>query len=161
MKLFEIPVYAFSKETLEEKVENARQKLLSSYEGSNVTNEHINTAFFIKYYPHFLWEYNHIVGYIVISKKANDIVLEWYTSSPSIIRYHWDSNRKHFLKAEVLSGYHFYIGNLKTGDRLRERIHDLLKGFINDLKKSYFVDIETFNNIDSLLNYDKLLKSNS
>ena len=157
MKLFEIPVYALSKEVLAERVENRIRSFRDRYPDFDFSKN--KQILDLDMYPQRLWHYNHIIGYIAIVKTAQDISINWYSSVPSIKRYHWYSRHKHFIQNTYLNGYHLYLGDIKTGDQLRRGIKELVNGFVMDLKKSgYYVDLETFNNIDMLIDYDRLLQ---
>lgn len=158
MKLFEIPVYAFSKEMLERRVEQTRQKIISENANRNLSEHHLNQILALATFPQCLWEYNHIIGYIVVSKCGYDIVLDWYASLPSIQKYYWTSKKKHCLQNVHLNGYHFYTGNMINGDQLRERMKELIIGFAEILRKrGYYADLEAYYNIDTLLDYGRLL----
>ena len=160
MKLFEIPVYAISKKKLEKRVEQARQKTRNSFIGQNASEDHIKQCVEQTVFPQCLWDYNHIIGYIVVIKQKNDIVLNWYAPLPSIQRYRWRTQRKLYLQNTHLNGYHFYLGNLHTGEQLRTKLNDMIEGYANELKKrKYYADLEVFKNLDSLLNYNQLLEA--
>ena len=159
MKLFEIPVYALSKECLEQRVKYAFDIYKKPYPDNADIIKELKTSFNIGAFPACLWEYNHIIGYMVVSKVGKDINIEWYTSSPELQRYLWKSEKKHFFQNMRINGYHFYTGDMKEGEELRNKLKILLEGFVKEvLKPIYFADLEAFNNIDALLDYDKLLK---
>ena len=101
---------------------------------------------------------DHIVGYIVIRKEKRDMILEWYAELPRTTRYRWKSSKKKFLQNMQLNGYHFYIGNIKTGEELSDRLHDLVYGFSEELKKKrYYADLDAFDNLTPFVDYSKLL----
>lgn len=159
MKLFEIPVYALTKEKLSVRVEEERQRIKNSFrENSAATEEFKQFCMGQFVYPECLWEYNHIVGYIVIRKEKRDMILEWYAELPRTTRYRWKSSKKKFLQNMQLNGYHFYIGNIKTGEELSDRLHDLVYGFSEELKKKrYYADLDAFDNLTPFVDYSKLL----
>lgn len=159
MKLFEIPVYALSKKALEKRVEKSRQKIRFEGTDSQRSKETIKRVIQLETFPQCMWEYNHIIGFIVISQDSYDVILDWYAPEPSIQKYYWHSQKKIFLQNKQLGGQHFYIGNMKNGEQLRTRLNELVKGFARTLsKKGYYADLEAFNNIDALLDYERLLK---
>ena len=159
MKLFEIPVYALSKEKLNERVDYAFRKFKSTYSRYEYDDNQFKKLFDIENYPARLWDYNHIIGYIAITKDGKDFGLDWYTIIPSPQKYYWNSRRKNHLQNARINGYHFYAGNMKTGKELQARLNDLVKGFVDDLRKrGYYADDEAFLSISNLLDYDALLK---
>ena len=159
MKLFEIPVYAMSKETLAKRVEQKSLKIRSENAGRKITEEHIKQIIALETFPQSLWEYNHIIGYIVISKDRNDMALDWYAPIPGIQKYYWTSHTKYYVQNTQLNGCHFYIGNISSGEQLKEKLKALVTGYAEELKKvGYYADLEAFSNIVELLNYEKLLR---
>lgn len=159
MKLFEIPVYALPEEVLEKRVNTAFGKFLMNHNYTGKSDTELKQLFDRTAYPARLWEYNHIIGYIVISKSGDDMILDWYAPLPTVQKYYWNSGKKHYIQDTHLNGYHFYTGNMKTGVQLQQRLLEFITGFEKDLKKrGYFVDLESFSNIDRLLDYEQLLK---
>lgn len=159
MKLFEIPVYALTKDELAKRVEKRRSRLINeaSLSQDDLQNEAIVRG--LSVFPKNQWAFNHIVGFIEISYEKKDVFLYWYTSVDSK-KYHWESNLKRFFQSTRPFGYHFYTGNIKSGDELQKRINGLLNEFIRDLKTNhsgYYVDLETFHNLDKLIDYSQLL----
>lgn len=64
-----------------------------------------------------------------------------------------------FLENQHIIGYHFRLKNSDSSDTIREQIHLGLKGIIDDLVPSrYYVDRESFDRIDSMMDYSLLLK---
>lgn len=159
MKLFEIPVYGLSRNVLKKRVEQRRTKLINASCLSEEDLKNEITLCGLSAFPKDQWDYNHIVGYIVIYHEGNNIRLNWYTAIEAKA-YHWSSDNKKFFALSRPSGFHSYIGNIKTGDELRSWIHELLSRFIRDLKmkhRGYFVDLEAFHNLDTLIDYSRLL----
>ena len=157
MKLFEIPVYALQRNDLAKRVGKAYEDFREQH--TLADEETVKRGWDRESFPQRLWDYNHILGYIVISKVGDEIELLWYSSTFCLQRYKWKSRQKHFLQREQLSGYHFYCGNLASGDQVRARTTDMLMSFTKTLKKKgYYVDLEAFNSINPLIDYDKLLR---
>ncbi|MBR2278614.1 MAG: hypothetical protein IJ872_05285 [Eubacterium sp.] len=157
MKLFEIPVYAITKEELIKKVETEHRKIIGNINPKN-DKKFVESALALATFPQSLWEYNHIIGYVVVLLVKNDIVLEWYAPVPSIKRYYWKSKKKHFVQNTHMNGYHIYVGNIKTGLNLKEQINEYLvklSGCFID--RGYYIDLEAYNNLKELIDYDKLL----
>ena len=159
MKLFEIPVYGLTKEVLKKRVEERRIRLTKEARLSHEDLKDERIIQGLSVYPKDQWAYNHIVGFIEISYEKDKITLNWYTTT-DLKSYRWESTKKRFLQPTRPSGHHFYIGNIKSGDEFRNRLHELLHLFIQDLKNEhsgYYVDLEVFNNIDKLVDYSRLL----
>lgn len=161
MKLFEIPVYAISKDALIKRVKAKKEKTIKKYDLSrDFDDKRIPQRIIdLETYPQRLWNYNHIVGFITISIEEHDIVFDQYVPANKVERYCWDSNKKIFLKDNELNGYHFPYNTLKTGDEIRERIHDLFDEIADKIvDKCFYVDREAFNQADSLIDYSRLLE---
>ena len=156
MKLFEIPIYALTKEKLHERVEKHIVKLKNEH--PDAPEETIKHVIELTTFPQRLWDYNHIVGYIVISKEDNDIVFDEYLPVETVQKYYWTSKQKRFIQNTGLVGTHFRISNMKTSEEIRNQIHEFLDERIKKLKKGYYVDREAFDAADALLDYSKLLK---
>lgn len=83
MKLFEIPIYAYSPEGLQKKVSEYKEKHKESYEVSHekIDQQHMNACANFACSPYQTWQYNHIVGYIrctglkIFKKTQFEIVL--------------------------------------------------------------------------------------
>ena len=157
MKLFEIPVYALQRNDLAKRVGKAYENFREQH--TLADEETVKRGWDRESFPQRLWDYNHIWGYIVISKIGDEIEFLWYSPKPTLQRYRWKSIRKHYLQGEQLSGYHFYTGNIVSGVQLETRINELLMDFTKKLeKKGYYPDLEAFNSINPLIDYDKLLR---
>lgn len=159
MKLFEIPVYGLTREVLQRRVNMERLRIKDSFpEDSSATDEYKEMCMGRFTYPKSLWEYNHITGYVIVEKDRSDIVLSWYAELPRTQRYVWKSTKKKFLQNMQLNGYHFYIGNIKSGDELKAKIIGIVTDFSTELrKKRYYADLEAFTNTISLIDCSKLL----
>ena len=161
MKLFEIPVYRFSQEVLKIKVSEARMVFETRMQNPvhPQSEEYLKKGSAMHFFPCSLWDYNHIIGFIVISKDCEDIIIDQYIPAQDIERYRWDSTKKKFLMNAQLSGNHFYIGNMKSGSQLREELQAHLNSLIAKIEKQgQYVDREAFDAIDRFLDYDELLK---
>ncbi len=161
MKLFEILIYPFSREELVNKVSNARLKYEVRLQNPLYPRreEHLKKCSAMRFYPFSLWDYNHIIGAIVVKKEHNDIIIDQYVPAQDMDRYRWDSTKKKYLMNAQLIGNHFYIGNMKNGSQLRDELHQYINSLIERIEKQgRFVDREAFDVIDQFLDYDKLLK---
>ncbi len=161
MKLFEIPIYALSKDALMKRYEKQKNKIINKLELERTQNRDmrkINHIIDLGTYPQRLWEYNHIVGYIIIGFDERDIYFQQYVPAKPIERYRW-MNRKNktFLMDNCLTGCHFYYHNCKTDEELRNRLHKMLEGVIQNVDKRFYVDMEAFEQADRLIDYSRLL----
>ncbi len=155
MKLFEIPVYALSKKRLSERVEYWDKKLR---EWSNSTSEeHLRKLVAFDTYPQCLWDYNHIIGVMVVNVNGDDVEIQWYAHVPKP-RYYWHSDRKIFFQNTNKTGYHFrYLG--LTNGKIKERLCSLVYGFVKELSKErYYADLEVFNNVVHCLDFNKCFR---
>ena len=164
MKLFEIPVYALSKDMLMKRYEEKRKHLVEKWDLMGTQNgdeKRIKEIIYLVTYPQYLWDYNHIVGFINIKYNSRDIAFEQFVPAKPIERYRWDNRKqKMFLMNNGLNGYHFYYRGMRTGKDIQDRIHLMLDDITNRIKKEkhYYVDREAFDQADRLIDYSKLLE---
>ena len=132
MKLAEVPVYALSRETFNSKVE-ARRKLHFEKHGIGASEFSFETEYGKSRY----YDYNHIIGYVVVLKERDDILFKLYKTD--IQRYHWDSRRKHCFDNVMITGYHFPIINNMSNEETRNRINRMMDEIIEKYfpSKSY------------------------
>lgn len=159
-KLFEIPIYALSRSTLEKRVNYAEASFEKEYlkTNDNVDNEHFQKCLQLAFFPKQLWDYNHIIGYIVIKTDEQDVLLEEYLPYKELERYHWDAEKKHFVVNQMSPGMHFSIGE-KPSQEIKENIQLFLNEFENRLKKrGYVLDREAFDNIAPYIDFKKLVE---
>ena len=163
-KLFEIPIYALRKEVLLERYSIKKAKMIKENDLSHRFRDEprkIEQIIEIETYPQRNWDYNHISGFIVISKDDKDIRFDLFVPANEIKRYHWDSKEKTFLLDNHLNGYHFRLETMKSEEMLRKTIHEFLDEIIERIvDHRFFVDREAFDQIDQLLDYSKLLNGN-
>lgn len=157
MKLFEIPIYAVSKEVLLNKFKEKKQKLREKHSG--VSKDSFRAGVENETYPQRLWEYNHIVGYISVSYQAGDILFNVYLPTPQIKRYYWTSSRKVYLYDISANGLHFRIlENMDNSDIARknaEIVNSIIQGHI---PKRYYVDTEAFNVMNAVVDYRMIMR---
>ena len=149
-KIFEIPIYAFDKDTLEKRVEKSRKKFAEQYSWLN--DKSIDQAWKRHVFPKNNWEYNHIVGVIKIYKKNVDIYIELFLADGN--RFRWNSSKKVFMKNQLLNGTHFGISNLDN-KAIRERVDELLHSILvhNIENKNYYVDLDVYDNVKDMIDY--------
>lgn len=167
MKIFEIPIYAFSKSVLQDRVKKWRIR-------NNWTSSKFN---FMKKHQK-KYEYNHIVGFIEIGIDRSDIYGGLYlpcskgelgvTINGKILddsklkhRYVWHTTRKVFLENQGVNGMHFYLGDLRDNPDVvknLDRIMNQLKEIVLDYNKSYYIDLEAYNTIKGNIDYLNIYK---
>lgn len=163
MKLFEIPIYAYSPEGLQKKVSEYKEKHKKEYEISHkkIDQQHMSACANLACSPYQLWEYNHIVGYIVIASEKNDLVFELYLQAHSNnfkSRYIWLSNQKWFLCNQNILDYHFRMKPTDTNEIIKAKIILLLEEIIKEfIPSKYYVDRDAFDNVNKLIDYESLL----
>ena len=152
MKLFEIPVYAFDKATLVLNVKNHAEKIRASIK-DKTPNELFIQAEEIETKDQRVYEYNHIVGFIVIIADETDIMIKVYISTKK--RYHWKSRKKTFLRDSMANGLHFRHVDMNN-DMIIEKLY---KNVIVASKffRNRFIDKESFLNIYDKLDYKIIL----
>ena len=116
MKLAEVPVYALSLETFNSKVE-ARQRSHFVKYGKGASELSFETEYGNSRY----YRFNHIIGYIVVLKKRDDILFELYKSD--IQRYHWDSRKKHCFCYVPITENHFRIDKSMSNEDVRSKVN--------------------------------------
>lgn len=157
MKIFEIPIYALSKETLSKRVEEYIEKL--DMELGDIPQKNKEKCIEIETFPNRAWEYNHIVGYITISIHKREIIFDIYLPYSKIEKYYWKSNRKKFIINTMLNGFHFLVNDkLSNSDIAKE-----ITGYVNEIKKQhipkgYYVDSEAFNALVYNVDFKKIIK---
>ena len=115
-KLFEIPIYAFNRNNILEKYRLYCKKIKRMYATS--PSQTIENCIDIETYPHRSWEYNHIVGFIMIYYEHNDICFKVYLPF-DLKKYHWRSFRKIYVSDIFANGVHFYVDNLTESKEIQ------------------------------------------
>ena len=129
-KLFDIPVYALTPGELNSRVEGYKAKRSEIASGADPEMHELVVDQEI--FPARCWDYNHIVGFIRISATSQDIVFVVFRPKPAVERYSWKSHKKVFLYNVHANGTHFYTGNLKTNEEIREAAAEMLAWVITD-----------------------------
>lgn len=131
MKIFEIPIYAFSKSTLQDRVKKWRIR-------NNWTSPYFN---YLKK-DQKKYEYNHIVGFIEIGIDRSDIYGDLYLpcskgelgvslngklldDSQLKHRYVWHTTRKVFLENYGVNGTHFRLADLSDNSEVVKELDGL------------------------------------
>ena len=156
-KIFEIPVYALKKEQLQDKF--LKFSDLWKTKHPQIPPEIVQRGIEIESYPQRLCEYNHIVGYIVISVKGYDIWFDVYLPTPHMERYIWKSKQKHFLYNIHANGMHFYVDDKLSNAKIQKKTKEMLDTIIkNHIPGRFFVDLEIFKIVNRMIDYHSILQ---
>lgn len=145
MKLFEIPVYALSKNELEIRVKK-REKEFHYYPYKHI-DESMSDIAVSDTYPKKLYDYNHVVGMIVIYIDKYEVEAKLFKARYE--KYYWKSGRKKFLEDMHINGAHsrYNINEIKDCIKTVYRIAASCVG------KSMFIDDECFTNLVDLIDW--------
>ena len=163
MKIYEIPVYAMNPDVFKVKVEEAKEKERNKYIQTHdgCTDKDIRDYLYLVFQPFQLYDYNHIVGYIVISIEGDDVDFKVYLQTEGRMkksRYVWYTSKKWFLDYHIYANPHFRVPANMDNDTIRGEIHKYLDEIIESIcTKDYYVDRSAFDNIDSTVDYRNLL----
>lgn len=156
-KLFDIPIYALSPDELNRRVKQKIDNLKEHLAGTD--QQTMDLIIDTETFPKRCWDYNHIVGYIRVSATRQDIEFDLFLPRPAVERYIWSSPRKTFLYDVHANGTHFYTGDMKTNEEIREAADEMLTWMIKDfLPKRYHVDRSGFDNLNRHLDYLEIIK---
>lgn len=140
IKLFEIPIYAMKKEEFCKKWDKEIKKynIHSEEEYKDIKN---------LFFPMTVWEYNQIIGYIVIQiikrEYGTDIEFEWYQSDKE--KFIFKSKRKNFIYNSTLLGFHFFIEENDNNNRIKFKIKEMLCELLKDEQfKNRYIDLSIF-----------------
>lgn len=153
--LFEIPIYTMDKEKFENKW---RQKEQMYFENSVYeTFEEYKRETMISFCPYNIWQYNQILGYIIISVSKNDVWFERYLADMNRIIF--DSKQKRFMSNKPMNGMHFYtsdMDNTKIIALTKEMLESVVKQFID---KKFYVDKTVFNNLIDNVDFKGIMQN--
>ena len=165
MKLFEIPIYAFDKKGLQDRI--SRWKIdnfgTNPEFADSIKNERKQ------------YEYNHIVGFIEIYLDNDNIFFRLYLpyikcrsfttingqymkDSSLKYRYRWCTSRKTFLEDHDVNGTHFNIYRLGN-EEIVENLNNMMcimRDCVYEYNQSYHIDDEAFNAIKNVVDFSKI-----
>lgn len=153
-KIFEIPIYAFDKKELNRCIEKSRETFFRQFEYIEDKTS-VEQAWKHHIYPQNNWDYNHLVGFIKIYKKQDDIFIDLFLSD--IKRYIWNTMKKKFVTNQFLNGMHFRAAGLDNTDirsELDKFLHEVIEHNIKN--KSYYVDLAVYKNIKDMIDYQNI-----
>lgn len=155
--LFEIPIYAMSKKEFTKRWDKQRKKMYNDFISFGHTDESARQGISLCCFPRSVWEYNQIIGFIKISVSRRDVWFDIYRSLDKI--YYADSKNKHFIRYTPTNDTHFYVSNF-IDEQIKQNIRKQLKSIEKDhLKKSFYVDYSTFDNIFEYVDIAQIMKS--
>mgnify|MGYP003450848506 FL=1 len=156
-KIIEIPIYALDKSTLRVRYEKYAETLRRDV-FPDIKEETFQRCLEGETYPKRVWEYNHIVGYIVVGYEFGDISFEIFLPTPQKQRYIWRTSKKTFLYDVHSNGTHFRVNKSMCSEDIQYEIADMLDSIIKEqVPKKYYVDREAFDNINSKIDYLKII----
>ena len=157
IKLFEIPVYAMTKNALLENYGNKKNKLKAEH--PFIDEEMFDSVLRIETYPQRLWEYNHVIGYIAISYSKSDVMFDIYLPVKRSRRYCWTSRRKIWLRNAMANGLHFRISDEMDSETIAKRVAEMVNLIITDyIPEEYYVDAEAFHSLNTRVDYAAIMK---
>ncbi len=163
-KLFEIPIYAFSPGQHQQRLSRYKASLQQAYENTHGrgNTSKMNEWIYLVCHPFQLWDYNHIVGYIVISFDKADINFDLFLQAQgqyNKTRYQWRTTQKWLLESQRVGGWHFRLEEIDPNETIKSKIESLLDGMIRELvPQKYYVDKEAFSTMNRLADYTRLMK---
>jgi hypothetical protein len=152
IKLFEIPIYALSRKSLNDRVGRRVAELEKFFV---ILDPDAKTrAIGREVIPMRSWEYNHIVGYICIDATKQDLLFDVFLPIPVSTKYFWNSKTKYFVQSICANGAHIYLDALKTNEKIREAVTNMLDFLIAEhIPSRFHVDREAFNTVNEHLDY--------
>lgn len=158
-KLFEIPIYALTKAELQKRYKKEENRLrremffVHDKFSADVAIAHLT-------YPQRVWEYNHIVGYIIIEYDNNSVKFTLRLPYSSINRYHWNSKKKIFLYDIHTNGTHFFINKEWNNQDIQQKIESMLESIITKhVPEKYYIDKQAYDNLKSNIDYLNVFNS--
>ena len=155
--LFEIPIYSMSEKEFNKRWSKKKTEFYDMLVSHGHSDEDARYYTSASSFPRCLWKYNQIVGYIKISVTKHEVWFDIYCSLDKI--YYADSKQKHFIQDIHANGTHFYLSNPQDKE-IKEEIFKWLKAIEKDhLRKTFYVDYSTFNNIIEYVNIEQIMKA--
>ena len=156
-KLFEIPVYALSASKLGVQVNSRILKLKKTL--ANSDTDAVEQVIDFETFPMRSWDYNHIIGYIRISATKTDVLFDVFMPLPFPKRYVWNSKRRLFCQNICVNGAHVYLGTLKSNEKIREAVSNMLDQVICDhIPHQFYVDREAFDTLNPYFDYLRVIE---
>ena len=77
-KIFEIPIYPFSREELNNRFRNKRNDIINELNIQSMDKDIIDSQVNTSTYPFRMWDYNHIIGFVSISIRGASAFFDVY-----------------------------------------------------------------------------------
>lgn len=155
--LFEIPIYTMSASKFNKRWDIKQAKLYNEFLRRGNTEQRIHEILRILWHPKCIWKYNQIIGYIVLSVTASDVLFDLYCSLDK--KFYADSKTKHFIQSWAMGGTHFYAEN-KTEDDIKREILCWLSFIEKEhLKSRFYIDYSTFYNVFNFINIKEIMST--
>lgn len=155
VKLFEIPIYGLSSKTIDDRYQKYCENFQKQH--PDVVGEHFERCIEHLTYPQRCWNYNHIVGYILIYFERNDIFYDVYLPY-QCDRYRWDSHKKTFIRNVFANGTHFRIDDPTNNEKIQNELAEMLDMTIRaHVPNRFYVDREAFDNTYRFINYGEII----
>lgn len=159
VKLFDIPIYSSKEKVFNKKWGKYFEDIFEKYKHIQKNKEEYINNLKQWNYPKNVWEYNQIVGYIQIYLEFSDVNFKIFLSDKE--RCVYNSSVKSFMKDTYQLGLHFHIDKSSTNSEIVEKMDYFIKSIMkNDIRKNRYLDLEQYNNIKNLINYEELIKLN-
>lgn len=153
MKLFDIPIYAFSKNELESRINKTYARIDNKY--GNADDELVKTALDKQFRSQRSWDYNHIVGYIRVFFRGSDVKANVFLDNK---RYQWNTNVKTYFRFHPINGLHIRMKKSPENDDIRDAIYCLIEMARNSISSGLYVDLELFELLSPYLDFKELWK---
>ena len=157
--IFSIPIYALNSDQLQKRVDAFISSLDSKYPPlKNMESSYKESVIETATVPYRFWKYNHIVGFIEISAKLNDIYFNLYLPHAELKKYYWHSEKKVLLENVGHDCKHFRVFDDESNTEIITKIREHLKDVVVNIPKNYYIDMEIFDLLTRYLNIKMLLK---
>lgn len=155
--LFEIPIYSMSEKEFNKRWKKRKDFLYDMFINGGNTESDAKLFVSDSCFPKCVWKYNQIIGFIRISVSRRDVWFDIYRSLDKI--YYANSKNKHFIRYTPTNDTHFYVSAL-IDEQIKQNIRKQLKSIEKyHLKKNFYVDYSTFNNIFEYVDIAQIMKS--
>lgn len=158
IKLFEIPIYYTNSNIFNKKWDKERTRIITKLLYSGHSQSDAENFFKEISGDKRFWEYNQIIGYLVISIQDNDVNISLFMSKKQKIIFNKKS--KVYIKAYPDRESHFYVSTRTTDIDIKARILEHIeehKKTIKDIHKNYYLDMTIFNNLIEHINIQQMI----
>lgn len=158
-KLFELPIYALSESALKKRSREYSLRFRENLSRYDSSEENIDYCIDRQTFPQRIWDFNHIIGFIVISATSQDVLFDVFLPYPEKKRYRWLAYKKVFLHNIMANGTHFYVDTKYENDYIYKRTLDMLDFVIEcHIPPRYYVDRTTFDNTSAYTDFKSIIR---